>query len=624
MQSSVVCNTADLPQSSGEAERFDPDRLQEHGQQLLHFLRQRCRREGGTYWLFREQNSSRAELFDISNSAEQEDEDGNWETSAAFRTSPSLATPIASLCFHLSKSMSQDSDQRQLLQKATQLLEPLQEEQYGLYATAALQLACSYMRTPVAAISDKGSSVAAPPGKAPAAARLSVAMRYLEKVLRLLSSLSDDASTLRAGLLLQGQVAYAECILKLVKEACIPTYSAWLAQVQRSSQEIIQKHGASSAAAQKQLSQMKQLSAAFLLWRLFWLCRAHRALSFLAAEKREVECWTLDRDLMEVMGDTLYGLSRYPAEDVKSLLGGHMSSAEGICSSVAAGLRSWALSGGKVVVDAQSSEGRRSKRRLPSPAASSGDEEAKEPYDVGAMFLSKLNPLHRALGDRALAEDSLVRDDLRPKMWTEGLALQRCMACPCSGNPVHPCSIDAEYAQQPFELLNEACEASCLSGLEGVAYWAYLTCDEYVVLLWIREAIGQNLLDSIPRPRGRRILYMLTLEEFLGEPRQTSPMQTLEEFLESPLCPGPCGPEAEASSLPATPVTSEEDSEQTQSPAEDSSVVRQLLDAMEAKHKEQGRKIGIMLQTLTARLISLDARISDVVQEQDHRASCRA
>lgn len=105
-----------------------------------------------------------------------------------------------------------------------------------------------------------------------------------------------------------------------------------------------------------------------------------------------------------------------------------MSSAEGICSIVAAGLRSWALSGGKVVVDAQSSEGRRSKRRLPSPAAS-GDEEAKEPYDVGAMFLSKLNPLHRALGDRALAEDSLVRDDLRSKMWTEGLALQRCMAC---------------------------------------------------------------------------------------------------------------------------------------------------------------------------------------------------
>eukprot|EP00439_Symbiodinium_sp_Y106_P007643 s2340_g1.t1 len=33
-------------------------------------------------------------------------------------------------------------------------------------------------------------------------------------------------------------------------------------------------------------------------------------------------------------------------------------------------------------------------------------------------------------------------------------------------------------------------------------------------------------------------------------------------------------------------------------------------------------QIGIMLQTLTARLISLDARISDVVQEQDHRASC--
>ena len=50
------------------------------------------------------------------------------------------------------------------------------------------------------------------------------------------------------------------------------------------------------------------------LWRLFWLCRARRAMSLLPSEKREVECWTIDRDLCEVMGDTLYGLSRHLTE----------------------------------------------------------------------------------------------------------------------------------------------------------------------------------------------------------------------------------------------------------------------------------------------------------------------
>ena len=38
----------------GEGEDFDAKQLHQHSQQLLHFLRQKCNREGGTYWLFRE------------------------------------------------------------------------------------------------------------------------------------------------------------------------------------------------------------------------------------------------------------------------------------------------------------------------------------------------------------------------------------------------------------------------------------------------------------------------------------------------------------------------------------------------------------------------------------------
>lgn len=397
-----VFNTADLPVSPGEGEDFDAKQLHQHSQQLLHFLRQKCNREGGTYWLFREANSSAVELYDLSSSMEAD----NWDSSA-FRTTPSLAPPIASLCAHLAQSMPQNEEKRQLLQKAVHLLEPLKEEHFGLYSMSALELACSYMRTPLAAISDKADSTRQQRPDAPASARLSVALRYLESVLRLLGGL--DESSLRAGLLLQAQVAYAECIIKLIREAAVPTYSAWLADIQSAQEAQDSRKGR----AQRQLDEMKQLSAAFLLWRLFWLCRAQRAMSFLPNEKREVECWTIDRDLCEVMGDTLYGLSRYPADDVDALLAGQMATAEGICTLVEEGLRTWALQG--------QTETGPGKSKLSSDAQPHGQL-------VGAIFLSKMNPLQRQLGDRALKEDPLVRDDLRRALWSEGHAMQQCLS----------------------------------------------------------------------------------------------------------------------------------------------------------------------------------------------------
>ncbi|CAK9007442.1 Erythroid differentiation-related factor 1 [Durusdinium trenchii] len=392
-----VFNTADLP-SPGDGEDFNAKQIHQHSQQLLHFLKQRCRRQGGTYWLFREANSSAAELFDLTEELTVE----NWDvdsSNSAFRTTPSLAPPIASLCAHLAQSMAQNEEKRQLLQKAVHLLEPLKEDHFGLYAMTALELACSYMRTPLAAISDKDASQQRP--DPPPAARLSVALRYLESVLRLLGRL--DESSLRAGLLLQAQVAYAECIMKFVREAAVPTYSAWLADVQNA--KDLEKKGRTK----HQLDEMKQLSAAFLLWRLFWLCRAHRAMSFLPAQKREVECWNLDRDLCELMGDALYGLSRYPADDVENLLAGQMSTAEGICSLVEEGLRTWVQG-----QDANQSSGK-------------SKPEAGHGHVVGAVFLSKMNPLHRQVGDRALLEDVLVRDDLRKGLWSEGQAMHQCL-----------------------------------------------------------------------------------------------------------------------------------------------------------------------------------------------------
>eukprot|EP00931_Biecheleriopsis_adriatica_P064712 TRINITY_DN39437_c0_g1_i3.p1 TRINITY_DN39437_c0_g1~~TRINITY_DN39437_c0_g1_i3.p1 ORF type:complete len:1112 (+),score=235.86 TRINITY_DN39437_c0_g1_i3:149-3484(+) len=436
-----IYNTADLPAAgSSEDMQFDPKQIHQQGQQLLHFLRQQCHREGGTYWLFREQNSPAAELFDLTASPGTDNGSDSWASSAAFRTSDDLASPIASLCFHLAKSLPHNADRQQLLQKGLNLLEPCKEEQFGMYSMIALQLASSYMRAPVAAISDSAersaSAAAEPLTDAPAAGRMSMALRYLERVLRLLSCMDPGEQVALqaglAGLLLEAQVAYAECIVKLVREAIIPIYTGWLAEVQQSSQEVMKTHGAASAAAQKQIGRMKQLSAAYLLWRLFWACRAQHALSFLAAEKREVECWKLDRDLCEVMGDTLYGLSRYPADDVDNLLGGQMASAEGICDLVAENLRSWGMRGETAAAPkkSQASTAKKRAKRLTSPSispADSGDEIA-QPHNVSAMFLSKMNPLKRDIGDRALKEDPMVRDDLRPAFWTEGQALKRSLA----------------------------------------------------------------------------------------------------------------------------------------------------------------------------------------------------
>ncbi|CAK0868169.1 unnamed protein product, partial [Prorocentrum cordatum] len=117
-----VFDTNDLPAASTASEGgFDAELLQDQGHRLLHFLRQRCHREGGTYWLFREQNSSSAELFDLTTLA---DLPVDHSHSRAFRTTPSLASPIASLCFRLAKGTPSTADQRQLLQKCLHLLDP--------------------------------------------------------------------------------------------------------------------------------------------------------------------------------------------------------------------------------------------------------------------------------------------------------------------------------------------------------------------------------------------------------------------------------------------------------------------------------------------------------------------
>lgn len=468
-----------LPAPLAAEENFDEKMLVDQGQRLLHFLRQQCIQEGGTYWLYREQNSSAVELFDLSFSGDPTDDVDSWKSSRAFTTSQSLVLPIASLCLHLAKQMPDSDSQRRLLQKAAHLLEPVLEEHPGAFSMAALQLACSLMRTPVAAIPDKPSRPAArgraargaarskagaeTPAAAepPAAARLSKALHYLESIIGLLSDPCDDGTpeevTFHAELLLQANVAYAECILTLVREAIIPTYSAWLAEVQRA----CGSGGNGAPVSNAILAETKRLSAALLLWRLFWLVRARRALAFLSQEKRETECWIIERDLCETMGDALYGLSRYPADDANNLLSGKMATADGICQLAEEGLRSWGLHGTAQLPEQPPTPAPRQKqkgsKRISSPVASAATaavpansprrasaatafvdggsksrscsgSPAGEPHNMTAMYLSRLNPLKRGTGDEKLREDPLVQDAHRMGLWSKGHAFKQALA----------------------------------------------------------------------------------------------------------------------------------------------------------------------------------------------------
>jgi len=242
---------------------------------------------------------------------------------------------------------------------------------------------------------------------------------------------------LRAQLLLEAHVAYAECIVKLVREAFVPTYSAWLADVQRSIQETTDEQGCSPSAL---IAEMKRLSAGFLIWRLFWLVRAQRALDFVPREKRETECWVLERDLDETMGDALYGLSRYPSDDADALLAGQMGTSEGLCELVSDGLKSWGSRGGTSCLNGASSSqrqqqsvprsnGKKKSRRLTSPRSPEGcDKNEARPHDVTAIFLSQLNPLSRDFCDDVVCEDQLVNERLRPALWSEGVAFKTSLA----------------------------------------------------------------------------------------------------------------------------------------------------------------------------------------------------
>lgn len=184
---------------------FDPEPLLEQGRRLLCFLRHHCRREGGTYWLFREVSENGAcgecKLFDLSPPDDATLPRGLGALALCLRrdiTSPTVALPLAHLCFRLAGPC-KGEDRCRLLQKVLTLLEPTRTmpEHRLLYTTAAVSLAILRMaEQPVQedVQADDGKSTDATPllTNSCETGRSSVALWYLEECIRLLGGGTNE------------------------------------------------------------------------------------------------------------------------------------------------------------------------------------------------------------------------------------------------------------------------------------------------------------------------------------------------------------------------------------------------------------------------------------------------
>eukprot|EP00397_Hematodinium_sp_SG-2012_P005117 GEMP01005135.1.p1 GENE.GEMP01005135.1~~GEMP01005135.1.p1 ORF type:complete len:930 (+),score=193.06 GEMP01005135.1:60-2849(+) len=258
-QSMYVQATEDVPDQS-----FDASYVMDQSHRLLHFLKQELRSDCGTYWLFRERNSTRMDLYDCSVACEREEPCTN-----------SLRLPIASLCFRLAR---RSPDPIPLLQKGLRLIEPLKEEHSAIYTFASLELAGTL-----------GSKEVSMPK------RLSLALRHVENVLALRSSI--DPSILH-----KAYVVHAELILKIVREILIPLYTAAL------------------HCDEWDVETKQAVSVAGLLNRISWLALASASLDRLPEAQKQVEARVLAADVLETFGDAAFALSSY-TPDVHKRLG---------------------------------------------------------------------------------------------------------------------------------------------------------------------------------------------------------------------------------------------------------------------------------------------------------------
>jgi len=294
-------------------EYFDPAFIIDQSERLLNFLKSELSQEEcGTYWLFRERNSSRLDLFDLSVACGEDDLRTSEvpENRAYNFCSKSLRLPIASLCFRLAR---RSPNPLPLMRKGLRLLESVREANSDIYTLASLELAKYLGGLPPRKKYPSAGSGSAGGGNAGGSSRgidhdaadeaignsdsetisipkrLVLALRHVENVFALRKPIPP-------AVLHQAYVVHAESILKIVREILIPIYSTAL------------KNDAWDT------EKKQSVSMSGLMNRLGWLALATVSLDHVPPATKEVEARLLVADVLETFGDVAFALSRYPAE----------------------------------------------------------------------------------------------------------------------------------------------------------------------------------------------------------------------------------------------------------------------------------------------------------------------
>lgn len=295
--SMYVERTEDLPDQS-----FDASYIMDQTHRLFHFLKQELQSDCGTYWLFRESNSSRVDLYDISKTCSETGEEPCTDE---------LRLPIASLCFRLARK---SPDPIPLLRKGLRLLEPMKEDHSSIYIYASLELAALL-----------GCDTQTDIG--PAKKHLVVQLKAVE------SAISLDLEARDSTVIQRAYVMYAEAILKIVREVLEPLYSYAL-------------HTDWDTASKQ------EVSVAGLLNRVAWLSLANAVLDQLPLSQRQVEAPLLVSGVLESLGDAAFALASYPAEVHKRVNCSMQASASFLCERLSSLTHESSVAGFESVSDA--------------------------------------------------------------------------------------------------------------------------------------------------------------------------------------------------------------------------------------------------------------------------------
>ena len=107
VQEYKLVKTEEMNKNLEQQSLFDPSVVKANALNILEFIKKSCIREGGTYWIFKDQDKNQIQLYDIS-SEEEEMEEESKETKEEFI--PNKSNEVATLASMLASKIGGDEN----------------------------------------------------------------------------------------------------------------------------------------------------------------------------------------------------------------------------------------------------------------------------------------------------------------------------------------------------------------------------------------------------------------------------------------------------------------------------------------------------------------------------------